>query len=185
MITSGGAISASSGNLVNGNRVFNVTNISFPIGTFTINGSSSHYVVLNIAGNVGNNGLNGSIVLKGGITADHVLFNYTPAIGSSYSSDYASLSGGPTMTINTNGATTTGIFLDPTGCIQVNSCCIDGWLIGGDTHNLSFVSGANLTVPAVPPVPRSPRTVHSRLLPGYRCPRFAGLRTTAKRHSAY
>jgi hypothetical protein len=153
-IAKGGSISASSGTLDgNGNRVFTVSSISFPNGTFTINGAASDTVVLNIAGGVGSNGLNGNVVLAGGIAPDHVLFNYTPDTSNhtTYNNDYATLSGGPTMTISTNGLTTTGIFLDPTGAIQVNHCNINGWIFGGDTHNLGFVSGANLTVPVPEP----------------------------------
>ncbi|MGP8049652.1 MAG: hypothetical protein ACLPYB_03490 [Desulfobaccales bacterium] len=152
-ITSGGSINASSGTLDgNGNRVFTVTSISFANGTFTINGSSSDYVVLNIAGSVGNNGLNGSIVLTGGITIDHVLINYTPDTGNmtTYNNDYTNLSGGPTLTISTNGLATEGIFLDPTGNIQVNHSDITGAIYGGDSQNLSFVSGAHLVLPLPP-----------------------------------
>jgi hypothetical protein len=150
-ITSGGSVKASSGTLDgNGNRVFTVTNISFSNGTFTVNGSASDFVVFNIAGSVGNNGLNGSIVLNGGITADHVLFNYTPDTSNlnKYNKAYTDLSGGPTMTISTNGLATTGIFLDPTGDFQVNHTgVITGRILGGDTQNSSFVSGASLQVP--------------------------------------
>ena len=152
-ITSGSSVSASSGTLdASGNRVFNVTNISFPNGTFTVNGSASDYVVFNIAGGVGSNGLNGAITLTGGITSDHVLFNFTPDTGNltTYNSDYANLTGGPTMTISTSGLTTTGVFLDPTGDFQANHSIIDGRIIGGDTKNSAFVSGATLFAPAAP-----------------------------------
>jgi hypothetical protein len=153
-ITSGGSITASGGTPDgSGNDVFNVTSISFPNGTFTINGGPNDFVVLNIADGVGNNGLNGSVVLAGGIASDHVLFNYTPATTplSSYNADYSSLSGGPTMTISTNGLTTTGVFLDPTGNFQVNHSNINGRVIGGDSSDSGFVSGANLTAPVPEP----------------------------------
>jgi hypothetical protein len=155
-ITSGGSINASSGTLdASGNRAFTVTSISFPNGTFTVNGASTDYVVLNVAGAVGNNGLNGSIVLSGGITADHVLINYTPSTSNltTYNNDYMNLTGGPTLTISTSGLTTTADFLDPTGNIDVNHSVVDGRLMGGDTQNLSFVSGANLFAPMAVPGP--------------------------------
>ena len=62
-----------------GNRVFTVTSINFPNGTFTVNNDlgGTQMVVFNIADGVGTNDLNGSIVLAGGITANQVLFNYT------------------------------------------------------------------------------------------------------------
>jgi hypothetical protein len=153
-ISSGGSITASGGTLDgNGNCVFSVTSISFPNGTFTVNGAATDFVVLNIPGSVGNNGLNGSVVLSGGISSDHVLFNYTPATSNltNYNNAYTNLTGGPTMTISTNGLSTTGTFLDPTGNFQVNHCVIDGRVIGRDTQNSSFVSGANLTAPVPEP----------------------------------
>lgn len=149
-ISSGGSINASSGMLdANGNRIFTVTAISFANGTFTINGANTDYVVLNVAGSVGSNGLNGSIVLAGGITADHVLINYTPSTSNltTYNNDYASLTGGQTLTISTNGATTDADFLDPTGNIQINHSILDGRLFGGDTQNISIVSGAEIIAP--------------------------------------
>ena len=58
------------------------------------------------------------------------------------------------MMISTSGLPTTGIFLDPTGDFQINHTgTISGWIIGGDTQNSSFVSGANLAVPAISTVP--------------------------------
>jgi hypothetical protein len=154
-ITGGMSLAASNGNLVNGNRVFTVTGVSFAAGTtFTINGSASDTVILNITkSNLSGAGLNGSIVLTGGISTDNVIINLTPDLGTNYNSDYTSLTGGPTLTISTNGATTTADFLDPTGNIQVNHSLVDGRLIGGDTQNLAFVSGANLVAPPVPPPP--------------------------------
>jgi hypothetical protein len=155
-ISSGGSITASNGMLDGGgHRVFTVSSISFANGTFTINGGSGDTVVLNIAGSVGNNGLNGNVVLAGGITPDHVLFNFTPSTSNlnTYNNDYATLSGGPTMTISTSGLTTTGIFYNPTGDFQVNHSNVNGWIFGGDTKNVAFVSGANLTVPNVVPEP--------------------------------
>lgn len=155
-------ISGASGVTVNtgtvdtyGNYVFAVTPNNFANGTFTITGTAGQYAVFNIDSAVA---LDGSIALAGGITWDHVLFNFTPDPTNlaTYNSDYASLSGGPTMTINTNDAATTGIFLDPTGNFQVNStgdhsgttvATISGSIIGGDTQNSSFVSGADLTLP--------------------------------------
>ena len=152
-ISSGGSINASGGTLDgSGNRVFTVTSISFPNGTFTVNGGASDFVVLNIAGSVGNNGLNGAVTLAGGITSDHVLINYTPSTSNltTYNADYTNLTGGPTMTISTSGLATTGIFLDPTGDFQVNHSNINGRLIGGDTHNSAFVSAPNRLPRPVP-----------------------------------
>jgi hypothetical protein len=153
-IASGVTINASSGSLdANGNDVFTVSAINFSNGTCTINGTSNQTVVLNVAGNVGSNGLNGTILLTGGITSDEVLINYTPSTSNTatYNSSYASLSGGPTLTISTNGLTTSATFLNPTGNFSVNHSVVMGRIIGGDSTNSSFQSGANLTAP--PPVP--------------------------------
>src|SRR4029077_10890391 len=115
-ISSGGSVNASSGTPDgNGNKVFTVSSVSFANGTFTVTGSPNDFIVFNIPFAAS---LNGSIVLAGGITSDQVLFNFTPAPGASphaaYNNAYANLTGGPTMTISTNGLTTSGVFLDPT-----------------------------------------------------------------------
>ena len=146
-ISSGGSVDASAGALVNGDRIFTVTSVSFPNGTFTIHGAASDYVVFNIPFSAH---LDGGIALAGGITSDHVLFNFTPDPShlTTYNNDYSTLSGGPTLTINTNGATTSGIFLDPTGRFSVNHSLILGRVFGGgDSHDVAFVSGANLVAP--------------------------------------
>jgi hypothetical protein len=155
-ITSGGSLSASSGSLDgNGNRIFTVTAISFANGTFTVNGGPNDFVVLNVADGVGTNGLNGSIVLTGGITSDQVLINYTPSTSNltNYNNAYTNLTGGPTLTISTNGLTTSGTFLDPTGNFSVNHSDVMGRVIGGDSTDSSFQSGASLTAPAPTPEP--------------------------------
>jgi hypothetical protein len=141
-ISTGGSVNASSGTLDgSGNRVFTVSSVSFPNGTFTITGASTDYVVINVPHLGGGPAFNGSIVLAGGITSDHVLFNLDAG-------DYATLSGGDTLTISTNGATTTGTFLDPNGNIQINHSLLDGRLFGGDTQNMAIVSGANIVAPS-------------------------------------
>jgi len=147
-IASGGSINATSGALdANGNRVFTATiNSNFSAGTtFTINGTASQHVVLNIP-TTGGHGFNGSIVLAGGITSDQVLFNFDAG-------NYTTLTGGDTLTISTNGFTTTGIFLDPNGNIQINHSVLDGRLFGGDTQNMQIVSGATIVAPVGVPGP--------------------------------
>ena len=144
-IASMGSINASSGTLdLSGNRVFTATvNSNFTQGTtFTINGSASDYVVINVPTTGGHN-FNGSFVLSGGITSDHVLINLTAG-------NYATLSGGDSLAFATNGHTTTGTFLDPNGDISVNNSVVDGRLFGGDSSNLQFVSGAHIVAPQVP-----------------------------------
>ena len=139
-ITSGGSINASSGTLdANGNRVFSVSSVSFPNGTFTVNGSAGDYVVLNIGSSAN---LHGQILLAGGITSDHVLINM-------FGGNYTTGTGGPTLDVNTNGLSTFGIFLDPNGAISAVHTDIQGRLFGGATdQNIQIVSGANITAPA-------------------------------------
>jgi len=146
-IGNGGSVTVTNGKQdSNGNYVFAVSSISLTSGhTFTINGTSSEYVVFNIAGNVGNPGLDGSIVLSGGITSDHVLFNYT---------------GGNTMTIDTNGATTAGTFLDTTGAFEVTNSVIDGRVFGGDCT----ISGSTIDSPVSTPEPASLALLGTALL---------------------
>jgi hypothetical protein len=134
-------INASSGMLDGGgNRIFTVSSMSFVNGaTLTLNGSASDYMVLNIGFNCN---FGGTINLTGGITSDHVLFNIVGGSG---------LTGGPTLTISSNGATEQGTFLDPDGTIQMNHSVLDGRLFGGDTHNQSIVSGASIFTPVPEP----------------------------------
>jgi hypothetical protein len=138
-ISSGGSVNANLGTLDgSGNRVFTLQGGSnFPNGTFTITGTSSQKVVVNVPFAFS---FNGSIVLSGGITSDQVLFNFTAG-------NYSTLSGGDTLTISTNGATTSGDFLDPNGNIQIDHSVLDGRLIGGDTQNFSVASGAEINAP--------------------------------------
>lgn len=133
---SAGAIDAS------GNRVFNVTSLSTVNGsTLTINGDGTHKVVLNFANAAS---FNGVIVLTGGLTSDDVLFNV-------YGGTSATLSGGPTLSINSNGGVLNGTFLDPFGEVSIVHSVLDGRLFGGDSHNEQIVSGALINAPATSP----------------------------------
>jgi hypothetical protein len=147
-LTSSQTVLASSGILdASGNRVFDTTSVSLNNGTtLTINGSASEYVVINVTDN--DPAFNGQIVLTGGITSDHVLFNMFGGcydnLGACAGHQYH---GGPTLTISTNGDTTTGIFLDPNGGMQINHSVLNGRFFGGDLTNQQIVSGAYITAP--------------------------------------
>jgi hypothetical protein len=155
-VTSGGSINVSAGTLgttasVDGNtlgtyRVFTVTSVNFPNGTFTINGSATDQVVLNIGANAN---LHGQILLGGGLIADHVLINM-------FGGNYTTHMGGPTLDVNTNGLPTFGIFLDPNGQMSGTHTDIQGRFFGGDTQNQQIVSGLNITAPTVTAVPVPP-----------------------------
>jgi hypothetical protein len=138
-----------SGNLVDGNalgsyRLFSVSNVNLSNGTtLTINGSATDQVVLNVNDN--NPAFNGRILLTGGITSDQVLINM-------FGGTYATHMGGPTLTISTNGETTTGTFLDPNGGMQISHSVLDGRFFGGDVTNQQIVSGADINAPP-PTVP--------------------------------
>src|SRR5204863_5181564 len=105
-------------------------------------GSASDYVVINVTDN--NPAFNGKIILSGGITSDQVLFNM-------FGGDYANHTGGPTLTISANGQTTTGIFLDPNGSMQMNNSVLNGRFFGGDVANQQIVSGATINAPVPEP----------------------------------
>jgi hypothetical protein len=143
-ISAGGSVNASSGILdADGNEVFTATiNPNFVAGTtFTINGTSSQFAVVNIDA-TGTISFDGSIVLAGGLTSDQVLFNFDGG-------DFDSNSGGPDLTIDTTpfigpsisiaaaapatANTTTGTFLNPNGSIDVLDAVIDGRVFGGAT----------------------------------------------------
>ena len=142
---SGGSqtVPANSGNLVNGNYVFNVTSLAFNANTtLIINGDGSVPVIINFnQGVLPNPHLNGGITLTGGLTEDQVLFNFVGG-------NSMTLSLGPTDQIAANGAEQHGTFLDPNGAITTSSVNIVGHLFGGDSSNLQFVSGSTIsTVP--------------------------------------
>jgi hypothetical protein len=71
--------------------------------TLTINAAAGAWVVINVPST--SNGLNGTIKLTGGITEDHVLFNFE----------------GGTLQAAANGDTQMGLFMDITGNINYNS----------------------------------------------------------------
>ncbi|HYV39818.1 MAG TPA: hypothetical protein VE988_29280 [Gemmataceae bacterium] len=141
-ITNGGSINAANGVLdASGNRVFTAS-VNFANGIFTVNGSASDYVVLNIGSNAN---LHGQILLAGGITSDHVLINV-------FGGNYTTHTGGPSLDVNTNGLQTFGIFLDPNGQMSANETDIQGRFFGGSAnHNQQIVSGFNITAPLSPP----------------------------------
>ena len=142
LISAGGSINASTGILNSGgNYVFTATiNPNFTAGnTFTINGTSDQFIVINTT--TGGLPLDGSIVLTGGITPDHVLFNLDAA-------DYDTLTGGDPLIIDTGGNATTGLFLDPNGAIDISDLMIFGRVFGGDTVDASI---SDSTIVAPPP----------------------------------
>jgi hypothetical protein len=145
-LTSSQTINATSGVLDGGgNRVFTTSSVNLNnASVLTINGSAGDYVAINVTDN--NPAFNGSIVLTGGITADHVLFNM-------FGGNYTTHTGGPTLTVSPNGQTTTGIFLDPNGAMQMNHGLLNGRFFGGDTANQQIVSGANINAPPNVPEP--------------------------------
>jgi hypothetical protein len=59
-----------------GQNVLKLTNINLSNGTFTINGTSAQTFIIDVSGNFKMSGLAG-ILLSGGVTANHVLFNIT------------------------------------------------------------------------------------------------------------
>jgi hypothetical protein len=143
-LTSSQTILASNGILDGGgNRVFGTTSVNLNnASTLTISGSASDFVVINVTDN--NPAFNGKIVLTGGITSDQVLFNM-------FGGNYTTHTGGPTLTISTNGQVTTGIFLDPNGGMQIKHRVLNGRFWGGDVQNQQIVSGADINAPVPEP----------------------------------
>jgi len=140
-LNTGATISGASGTLdAFGDRVFTVSGISAPNGTLTINGDGISKVVFNISAAANGNFHFNSIVLGGGLTSDDVLFNF-------FGGTNATLTGGPTLDINSNGTTLFGTFLDPNGMISITHSILDGRIFGGDTHNMQIVSGALINAP--------------------------------------
>jgi hypothetical protein len=150
-VTTGGSLNAGSGAVftgqsVDGNplgtyRFFSVGSVNFPNGVFTITGSATDQVVLNVPSSAN---FHGSIVLAGGLTSDNVIINMAGG-------DYATHMGGPALDINTNGADTTGTWLDPNGAMSLVHSTLDGRFFGGDTQNQQIVSGAFINAPVPAP----------------------------------
>jgi PEP-CTERM motif len=141
LIAAGGSVNASAGILdPNGNEVFTATIApSFIAGTtFTINGTSSQFVVINTT--TGGLEFDGSIVLTGGITSDHVLFNFDAG-------NFETLTGGDPLIINTDFSPTTGTYLDPNGPFQITNTILNGRIFGGDSLDSGI---ANSTIVAPP-----------------------------------
>jgi PEP-CTERM motif len=135
-------VNAGSGMLdANGNRVFRVTGFNTTNGdTLRIEGDG-HSVVLNFVG-LGAN-FNNQVALDN-LSPDQVLYNFVGGSGGR---------GGPTLQINDNasgspGNLVQGDFLNPNGPIAVVNSRLDGRVFGGDSHDMQFVSGSSLTVPA-------------------------------------
>jgi choice-of-anchor A domain-containing protein len=133
----------------NGNRVFNLTSMTFNNGnTLTINGDAAgDYVVINVAEtNINNPQFAGAIALSGGLTPNQVLFNFTGG-------NSVMLTGGSTLKTSANNASQDCTYLDPNGPINMNSVNIDGHVFGGDSSDMQIVSGA--TIVAYVPEPQA------------------------------
>jgi hypothetical protein len=139
---------AATGNLFlsGANSVFTATiDPSFVAGTtFTIHGTSSQTVAFNIPDTMGQP-FDGSIVLMGGITSDHVLFNFDAG-------NFDTFSGGDPLLIENDGSGTTGTYLDPNGAITINGSVIDGRVFGGDTADFGVTDSTIVSPPPVSPV---------------------------------
>jgi hypothetical protein len=134
-----GSVASVDGNPLGSYSLFTTSSVSLSNATtLTINGSATDQVVIDVTDN--NPAFNGMIVLIGGITSDDVLFNM-------FGGNYTTHTGGPTLTISTNGEITTGTFLDPNGGMQINHSVLDGRFFGGDVTNQQIVSGADINAP--------------------------------------
>jgi choice-of-anchor A domain-containing protein len=133
-LTSSQTIRASNGILDgDGNRVFDTTSVDLNnTSTLIIQGSPFQSVVINVTDN--DPTFNGQIYLSGGIAVDQVLFNM---VGGNYTTH----SGGPTLTISTNGQITNGVFLDPNGSMQLNNGQLFGRFFGGGATDAQIISG--------------------------------------------
>ena len=127
---------------VAGQNVLDVNSVNLTNGNFTLTGPASATFIINVAGNITvNGGSNSSILLAGGVTPDHVLFNVTGS--------------GNTVSF-TGGGTLAGTFLDLNGSISVHDKTLNGALIGGQDQSISDTSGFKIIFPPhVVPEPSS------------------------------
>ncbi len=142
-------VSAATGNLVNGNRVFTLQSGSqFNANTtLIINGNAANNsVIINVPASFGNVSFNGAILLEGGLTPNQVLINI---LGGSP----VTLSGGDTLQTSGNNAWQWATFLDPFGDVTTSAVNIVGHIYGGDDANMQLVSGT--TIYAAVPEPQT------------------------------
>jgi hypothetical protein len=149
------------------NFVFTVSSVNFPNGAFTINGSASNYLVLNI-GMAPN--LHGQILLAGGISSDRVLINM-------FGGNYTTHMGGSTLDVNTNGLSTDGIFLDRNGQTSAVSTHIQGRF----SMVTSRISNSSLVAISRPLLRQCQTLVRPLLLMGLGLVFLAGLPASAAR----
>jgi hypothetical protein len=152
---------------------------TFPAGaTFTVHGTADQFVVFNIPSTDGV-GFDGSIVLTGGITSDHVWFNFDAG-------DFNTLTGGDPLLINTGGRTTMGTFLDPNGIFNISDTVLDGRIFGGDGDN-SFITRTTINAPPpfVVPVPApGPKATLALLGAALFCAHIIGRRRCSPLHDS-
>ena len=157
-VTNNVAINVASGTV----NVMDVSNIGVgQCGQIAINGSASAFVVINVSGTVNfNDSANqagstctghgstqtGSLVLNGGITADHVLINITSTTNNNLSSSGSALYN----IVNAD-------ILDAYGNYQLNQITVDGRVFGGNA-NSAIVSVFAINAPTTTATPE-PATV--------------------------
>jgi hypothetical protein len=134
------SINATGGFLdASGARIFQIPSFNISSG-FTITGTASDFVVIDITANNTNNSLNGPLMLAGGLTPDHVLINFIGV--------------GGTVGGAANGAILQGTFLIPNQVVNLNSLTIQGHLFGGepgtDFHSVSNSFVTQVPVTSVP-----------------------------------
>ena len=116
-----------------------MTGINLTNGNFTLNGPANATFIVNVSGNITvNGGANSSILLTGGVTPDHVLFN---VVGTGRDVSF------------TGGGVLNGTFLDLLGNISVHDKTLNGSLIGGERQSISDTSGFTIILPPPHPVP--------------------------------
>ena len=153
---------ATSGALIGGNRIFNVTSVNTGNGeNLIIKGDGSQGVVLDV-NTAGDAQFHGNILLQdltgkffgdagyAGLFPDQLLINLY---------DGALLTGGDKLDANNNGNnahpanTIYGAFLDPNGAISFVNTRIVGRIFGGDSSDMQIVSGDTITLPPSRRVP--------------------------------
>jgi PEP-CTERM motif-containing protein len=134
-------IDASSGTLINGNEVFDVTSYSENDGDLVTIVGNGHNVVFDFGSPLENVNLKGLVALSGGLTADDVLWNFD--------------SSGKNINLNTNNSSFPteafqGIILAPNDVMSMNAANLDGRFWGGGSGDMQIVSRSDdVIVPTV------------------------------------
>lgn len=146
--TSGGAlIFAGSGSSTPTSTFYDVSASTFANGNVQITGSATDTVVVNVTG-TGPASYSGGITVSGGITADHILFNFTAATALSLNSlGFSGTILAPYADVTWSGGTINGSLI--AGSLNASSANLNGPAFSGNLRAVAVPEPASVTLLAL------------------------------------